>query len=407
MDVRLLYRRVLLGRRCAAVGSTSAVGFDMGFEVPVPTQRNIRGRIAELDGWRGVSILCVIVAHLVNVRYATAPETQPVNFFSVAARWGVDIFFIISGFIITRQALAERDERLGFSTWRFYARRVRRIIPAFYLYLLVILALTRSGVIEGTDSGPAHGAAFVCDMAECGWSVGHSWTLAYEEQFYLIFPLVLYLSGRRFPIVMPALLIALLTFPFLRFALHLDGAWWRMAARFCGNFAFIAIGVTAAAHETTLQRLAAGRFGVPISVGCAAILIVLAISIAGMTIALGSPAAYIEAGATLILLPPSLAWIALSTIYRDGFVPALLCSRFLQFFGLISYSLYIWQQVFTAPAGFYLVDSWLGVPALMLIAAVLSYYGVERPCLRLGRRFLAPRRTVMTSVGAGEEAAAD
>jgi peptidoglycan/LPS O-acetylase OafA/YrhL len=59
-----------------------------------------------------------------------------------------------------------------------------------------------------------------------------------------------------------------------------------------------------------------------------------------------------------------------------------------QFFGLISYSLYLWQQVFTAEAHEYLAPSLLTFPPLMVIVAALSWYCIERPCIRAGRRLL-------------------
>jgi peptidoglycan/LPS O-acetylase OafA/YrhL len=82
----------------------------------------------------------------------------------------------------------------------------------------------------------------------------------------------------------------------------------------------------------------------------------------------------------------------LSVLYRDGALNALLRNRVLQFAGMISYSLYLWQEVFTAQGGFYLAGSWLTVPPLMFVAAALSYYCIERPCIRAGRLLLARRR---------------
>ena len=107
-----------------------------------------------------------------------------------------------------------------------------------------------------------------------------------------------------------------------------------------------------------------------------------------------------------LLGPPCLAWIVLSQLYRDGLIARLLRGRLVQFFGLISYSLYLWQQLFTASAEQYRPIGWLGAPVLMLVAAVLSYYLVERPCLRGGRRLLtrrlpAPNRHSRDEIAAG------
>src|SRR5215475_4263827 len=95
-------------------------------------------RIPELDGWRGIAILCAVIGHTLTVRYGVNPQDEPIGVAGVLSAWGVDIFFIVSGFIITRLAVGERAQRGSFSVSRFYTRRIFRIIPAFYFYLLCI-----------------------------------------------------------------------------------------------------------------------------------------------------------------------------------------------------------------------------------------------------------------------------
>src|SRR5262249_38661637 len=106
------------------------------------------------------------------------------------------------------------------------------------------------------------------------------------------------------------------------------------------------------------------------------------------------------ASLTTVCLPPCLAWIALSPVYRDGWLARLLRGRFLQFFGSISYSLYLWQQVFTAEADQYLVPSLLAFPPLMVVAATLSWYCIEQPCIQAGRRLLMRSPSPITSPAA-------
>src|ERR1035438_1550128 len=96
---------------------------------------NSTSRIPQLDGWRGVSIVLVITGHLLNIRYSS--YTSSGAEFPVVghlATWGVDIFFVISGFIITKLALAEKRLSGHFSVRGFYIRRCFRIIPPFFLY---------------------------------------------------------------------------------------------------------------------------------------------------------------------------------------------------------------------------------------------------------------------------------
>jgi peptidoglycan/LPS O-acetylase OafA/YrhL len=366
----------------------AAPGVVMGYSAKMAKSTNL-GRIAELDGWRGVAILCVVIGHTIGVRYGLDPQNQPTGVAGVLSAWGVDIFFVISGFIITRLAIGERAERGCFSPGRFYTRRFFRIVPAFYFYLLSITVFAAAGLIDQPAHGTALAAVFVCNVphAPCGWFAAHSWTLAFEDQFYLTFPLIFCAGGERHAKVLLGIFAALVAFPFIRFAAQLDGI-WRVAEGFCASFSFICCGAVAAAHETTLRRLATGRFGGRISLISAGFLAGLAISLVAGSLPLGSPAAYLQAALTTVFLPPCLAWLALSPVYREGWLPALLRNRLVQFFGLISYSLYLWQQVFTAEANQYLAPSWLTVPPLMLVAATLSWYGIERPCIRAGRRLL-------------------
>jgi peptidoglycan/LPS O-acetylase OafA/YrhL len=183
-------------------------------------------RIPALDGYRGISILFVVVGHLVNYRYGSNPHVDSRNTASVLADWGVALFFVISGFIITRLVLSEYHTTGKFSIRAFYIRRAFRIIPPFYFYLIFIAVVSAWGIIQQRQTDIVAAAAFTCNFPYpqwCDWFPGHSWTLAYEQQFYLILPLLFLISGSRFGIVVTVLFIALTAFPFLRPLLHVGG----------------------------------------------------------------------------------------------------------------------------------------------------------------------------------------
>src|SRR5213079_147896 len=95
-------------------------------------------RIPELDGWRGLSIILVVSGHLIGLRYGEFVGSAYLPLAGLAAAWGAKIFFVVSGFIITRLALHEYETAATFSASRFYVRRFIRIVPAFFLYLLFI-----------------------------------------------------------------------------------------------------------------------------------------------------------------------------------------------------------------------------------------------------------------------------
>jgi peptidoglycan/LPS O-acetylase OafA/YrhL len=95
---------------------------------PLPQVRGSGRRIVEIDGLRGVSILMVLIGHLVSWRYAEYFSTLAVQIGAFLSNLGVELFFVISGFVITHLSLAEY--RIGtFSIKHFYLRRAIRIIP--------------------------------------------------------------------------------------------------------------------------------------------------------------------------------------------------------------------------------------------------------------------------------------
>ncbi|MDR5856735.1 acyltransferase family protein [Caballeronia sp. LZ062] len=152
----------------------------------------------EIDGLRAVAVLAVVMFH-------AFPTLVPGGYV------GVDIFFVISGFLITGILLSELDEE-RFSVTRFYGRRVRRIFPAFVLVLGFVFSLGWFSLFktEYRDLGKqiVSGAAFVANLAfwkEAGYfdsaadtkPLLHLWSLGVEEQFYILWPLLLAFARRR------------------------------------------------------------------------------------------------------------------------------------------------------------------------------------------------------------------
>ena len=144
----------------------------------------------ELDGIRAVAILLVLAQHI-NLPSST-----------LAGMVGVNLFFVLSGYLITSLLINEQDQTGRINLRRFYERRVRRLIPALIAVLLatgVLLAVM--GQFAGYV-GPALVSFFyVSDIAKAiGYDlgyVGHTWSLAMEEQFYLLWPALLIFAPRK------------------------------------------------------------------------------------------------------------------------------------------------------------------------------------------------------------------
>lgn len=153
-------------------------------------------RIASLDGLRGLAVLLVLVHHFGVLRGATGAVSASWN---AVASWGwtgVELFFVLSGFLITGILLDTRPERHYFRN--FYARRTLRIFPLYYATVAALLLC-----------GAAHHAPWLWsyslnylqaaagDFHVAGAVTGHFWSLCVEEQFYLVWPLVVWVTPAR------------------------------------------------------------------------------------------------------------------------------------------------------------------------------------------------------------------
>ena len=144
------------------------------------------GRVAALDGLRGCAILLVIAAH------TASPQVQSLG------AGGVTVFFVLSGYLITTILLRHRAAAGSVGLRGFYARRARRLLPA----LVVLLAFEASVRIStGQSLIPVLLAGgYLTNVAAAGGSAStldHTWSLALEEQFYLLWPLVIPIVWRR------------------------------------------------------------------------------------------------------------------------------------------------------------------------------------------------------------------
>lgn len=163
------------------------------------TQR-AAGFLAEVQGLRAIAVMLVVVYHL---GFAGLPGGYV----------GVDVFFVISGFLITRLLLAEHQETGRIDLWRFYARRIRRILPA--LVVTVVLCLVAGALLLPAqpyeDLAKSALAALLSLSNVFFWSQSgyfdsdaiakpllHTWSLGVEEQFYIVWPLILSVALARF-----------------------------------------------------------------------------------------------------------------------------------------------------------------------------------------------------------------
>jgi peptidoglycan/LPS O-acetylase OafA/YrhL len=181
------------------------------------TERPQAGVIPALDGLRGIAIILVMLHHLTYYRPTTGIDARIASVLHFG--WaGVDLFFVLSGFLITGILLDTRDSGRYFTS--FYARRTLRIFPLYYLVLvLALVVLPRfpevhtvlAGPVDMPPQWPYWSYLTNFSIAERGWVHGWldvAWSLAIEEQFYLVWPLVIWwCPPRLLPLLCTAIFV--------------------------------------------------------------------------------------------------------------------------------------------------------------------------------------------------------
>jgi peptidoglycan/LPS O-acetylase OafA/YrhL len=331
----------------------------------------------------------------VDKRFSDPPSVNGIG--SMLAAWGVYIFFIISGFIITKLALAEYNHKKVFSVKNFYIRRAFRIIPPFYAYLICIFILAHFSLINQRPRETVTAAAFFCNLpiGNCGWFVAHTWTLAFEEQFYLVFAIFFVVIAQYARKCFKIAFLALFILCF--FSTLFLGFLPAIVFRFAHMFAFLSVGAVMAAYEQRIERVSKGRAGRYVSGIAVLTLILIALSswyfvnVAGIdnVVLLYLEYYHINYVMSFNIILLCLASLVGISIYRNNFISKILTTPVVVFLGIISYSLYLWQELFAAnPGDFFGSNKILEQPLLILVMAISSFYLIERPSIRMGRRVI-------------------
>jgi len=151
---------------------------------------HVQAHVPELDGVRGLAVLLVILFHSALI----TPEgwaSKLVHKLSLIGWIGVDLFFVLSGFLITRNLLSQKGSENFFSN--FYMRRVLRLFPLYYLFLLLFLVIFPQGVQFGFTYWTFLSNILIGRLGFFQSPIlDITWSLAVEEQFYLLWPLLIF-----------------------------------------------------------------------------------------------------------------------------------------------------------------------------------------------------------------------
>lgn len=328
------------------------------------------GKVPCLDGLRAVAIFAVLLSHFESHHIPKAIDDM--------GHYGVTLFFVISGFLITLLLLRERRDTGKVSIRNFYHRRALRILPAYLVFLLGVAFLQMDGFVHLHMSdwiGALTYTSCFGDPFRSSWALGHTWSLSVEEHFYLIWPFLFAKLSRRS-------LVRVLS-GYLAFAVILRWLIWR---------GYI--------HGFKLE------FASPVQMSSIVMGCILALVIAGdlapkaksvltkrpnillaVPIFLTLPFHFLSKNIKTPLSDPVhamvfailIAWI----LYRkkEGIVQSCLNWKPLACIGILSYSIYLWQQPLTD--NMHIPESAKLIRLILLaIVASASYWFVEKPFLR-------------------------
>lgn len=305
----------------------------------------------------------------------------------VVGRLGVDIFFVLSGFLITTLLLKEQISHGHVSLKKFYIRRFLRIVPVAYLFLLALIVINYFFNCDLNFKSVICSVLYIKNLPIHGindrWT-DHFWSLSVEEQFYLFFPVLLITHINKTTVFAVSTVLLILVFSLSDFRvarfLFWEGPFTVLIGCIFSVLAFKGI--------INVERLKNKYF-----LSCT--LFLIAIIIHSPTFSLYVP--YFSE----FLFDVLIGFVILMSLNADNLFNRILNSGFLIWMGALSYSLYIWQQIFIwIPSPLTGTHLWgLSSNSLFLIAdacrllgilcaACLSYYFFEQKFLKLKTHFI-------------------
>jgi len=346
-------------------------------------------RIEHIDVWRCLAIILVIFSHIIEFSHPWYKELAPGLIWRARplGALGVQLFFCISGFVICRGMLKESKNDGGLNLRAFYIRRAFRILPPLLVYIAVVMALSIAGVVDVKADQVGSAIGFLCNIQpiDCGWSLGHTWSLAFEEQFYMVFPLLFLACAmathrdRLFTIAFAMLITTAIAYLTKQ----------ALIAYYVSTFSYMVWGCVFATYWDRLKPLLEKM---PFSVWLLAAAALLGMRVAAMPAILRDviyPA----------LAPLVICVVIFGTPARHPVVRPLFTNRVLAYLGRISYSIYLWQQMATGDLGFTSpVYAVLLIPCVIAVAH-LSFRYFEMRMIEMGARLAVNSRKHSPLIG--------
>ncbi len=362
-------------------------------------------RFPLFDSLRAIAALSVFLGHTVTGTYSVADHRTLFGYAVQLADQGVAVFFLISGFLLYRPFLVARRDGRTMALTGYARRRLLRIVPAYWTALTIAVAL---GVVMGVTWGNwwiFYAFGQIYSPVNLGHGIGVAWTLCIEMTFYAVLPLLSFaggrLGGRRFSMRGDVVMVIVLAAGSLAWRAHFSSFLdvWKVST-LPGTFTWFAFGMLLAVASVTLEGRrvsdspAAVRLVARYPGGCWVLAVLVFIGFHEFAShVFGQGALLVEH----VLFAVVAMFVLLPGVFADeagGSARRILRGRFLAWIGLVSYAFYLYHTLVIqelnkviGPHGplrypLMLVSSF----AISCALAAASYYVIERPAMRLGRR---------------------
>lgn len=376
------------------------VSASRGLKIRGNTPRDLPSHLPSLDGIRALAVLAVIASHLPVLLSYQHPTPWPwLNKFISGGFLGVDVFFVLSGFLITSLLLKEHSRFGQIKLSHFFARRALRLFPALYLLLAIDFLIA---IYEKTSLSGQWNITWATVLYLNNWyfvwpslrngpadfqtNLGHLWSLSVEEQFYLVWPIVIFLimKLKKVKTFLTIFVVVLMTLVAIRRTMlwHDNNFYLEILIRTDARLDSLLMGALLAVCfryiQVSTKMLRWGAY--------ASLPVFVLIAYQGPE----SPFFY-TIGFTIVAM---LAFIMIYAAVEQAWgINRILEHKWLTFIGQISYGLYLWHfVVFTFLSKHFFVGPRvmrISVGLLITFAiTLLSWFFVEKPFLRLkNRRF--------------------
>lgn len=343
----------------------------------------MKKQIPSLNGLRALSILFVLIGHIqvANLKRLDAPGAQI----------GVNIFFVISGFLITLLLLNEESRTGTISLKNFYIRRVIRIFPVYYFILFVYFILQLLNVFHLSTISWITSLTYTkyFNFGDPGdWETGHFWSLSVEEHFYFIWPSVFFFFKKyRTPFAIAIIIIVpfvrlFTSFPVMHFFTRADSLMWGCL------FAIYYDQILAFIKKRSKIFLLAPFL---LLLGCLVTKRIITLLFHDFSLLENLAIAFAGSFGTITNICVGLI-VIISINYQDNLWFKFLNTKAMNYLGILSYSIYIWQQMFFSSNLGSLAKFPLNLFCIA-VTAIISYELIEKPFLKLKNHFVVKSKT--------------